>query len=75
LSIPQRVPLQVEGSGYAIVGERVPLTFVVNAPAALQGGSLAVSASYREGLGGPALFTASPTGGASPNLTDSSVDP
>ena len=58
--------LQVEGSGYAVVGERVPLTFVLSAPAALQGALLAVSAGYREGLGGPALFTAPPTGGGPP---------
>jgi hypothetical protein len=62
----------VEGSGYAIVGERVPLTFMVNAPAALQGGSLAVSAGYREGLGGPALLTAPPAGGGSPDLSPAS---
>lgn len=54
--------LQVEGAGYAIVGERVPLTFVVLAGGALAGGALTVTAAYREGFGGPQLFTAPPAG-------------
>ena len=53
---------QVEASGYAIVGERVPLAFVVAAGGALSGASLTVTAVYREGIGGPQLFVAPPTG-------------
>lgn len=44
------------------MGEHVPLTFVVHAGDALSGGSLAVAAAYREGLGGPKLFNAPPAG-------------
>ncbi len=61
-TLRQRRNLQVEGAGYAIVGERVPLTFVALAGGALAGGELSVTAAYREGLGGPQLFTAPPAG-------------
>ncbi|KAK9807487.1 hypothetical protein WJX72_000478 [[Myrmecia] bisecta] len=48
--------LRVEGAGYAMVGEQVPVDCVILAADALVQPTLAVSAQYLEGVGEPSLL-------------------
>lgn len=50
--------VQVHCAGYGMVGERLALEVASKAGAAVAGGTLTVTAGYREGLGAPRLLSA-----------------
>lgn len=51
-------PIQVHCAGYGMVGERLALEVASQAGAAVAGGTLTVTAAYREGLCAPQLLFA-----------------